>query len=249
MADEHHAAPPVFMIVDGLAFRRACIAHLLQPRMEELHFRVAVASGGSFGLQPSDVGVALVVLGHEPSAMDDLKATVAAIHAEAPGMRLAVLATVEHDGDVVRGAFHAGASAFLTADMDPSLVLRALDFVAAGGTFCSPAALALLERHHGVPVDEDHSADRVTQRQQEVMSYLREGLSNKLIARKMRISEATVKIHVRHIMRRMGVRNRTQVALLAANAANAAGTPADSRARMPIAPLRRGAPPTHLDVA
>jgi DNA-binding NarL/FixJ family response regulator len=53
-------------------------------------------------------------------------------------------------------------------------------------------------------------------RQQEVLSFLRRGISNKLIARELNMTEATVKVHVRQIMRKLGAANRTQVAVIVA---------------------------------
>jgi two-component system nitrate/nitrite response regulator NarL len=50
-----------------------------------------------------------------------------------------------------------------------------------------------------------------------VISHLRDGKSNKLIARELTICEGTVKLHVRRIMRKLGVANRTQAALVATN--------------------------------
>ena len=66
----------------------------------------------------------------------------------------------------------------------------------------------------GTPVH--HPADRaLTPRQQEVLEGLREGKPNKVIARDLQMTEATVKVHVRQIMRKFGATNRTQVVLCA----------------------------------
>lgn len=56
---------------------------------------------------------------------------------------------------------------------------------------------------------------RLTQRQNDIIEGLQLGHSNKMIARKLNIAEATVKIHIRQIMRKLGVNNRTQIALAA----------------------------------
>jgi DNA-binding NarL/FixJ family response regulator len=55
----------------------------------------------------------------------------------------------------------------------------------------------------------------LTERQTHVLDLLRNGLSNKLIARKLEMTEATVKVHVRHLMRKLGAANRTEVAVIA----------------------------------
>jgi two-component system nitrate/nitrite response regulator NarL len=60
-------------------------------------------------------------------------------------------------------------------------------------------------------------AGSLTSKQEEVFNLLRQGQTNKLIARKLGMSEATVKVHVRRIIRRFGVTNRTQAAISAMN--------------------------------
>jgi DNA-binding NarL/FixJ family response regulator len=222
MNDYPSVATSTLLIIDDLPFRRACIVNLLRPYISAMGFSLSSSAAlePSVGLQN---GVAILVLGHEATATERVKETAAYLLAHAPGMRLAVLSTMHQTPDLVRAALRAGASAYLTADMDPALVLRALDLIGAGGAFCSPSALMEScdgqANSHSVQNDnERNGCENATARQQEIMRCLRDGLPNKLIARKMQISEATVKIHVRRIMRRMGVNNRTQVALRVANA-------------------------------
>lgn len=205
------------LILDDLPFRRACIANLLKPHYAALGYALSEHSISSFPLTRESTGVALLVIGPETNASNAIQDAAGRISDAKSDMALAALATMPCEPELVRAAFHAGALAFLTSDMDPSLVLRALDLVAAGGTFCSPAAMSASTPVTSKP-DGERFEREATSRQQEVMRHLREGLSNKSIARRMMISEATVKIHIRHIMRRMGVHNRTQVALHSASA-------------------------------
>ena len=60
------------------------------------------------------------------------------------------------------------------------------------------------------------SGEKLTKRQQEVLSYLQQGLSNKQIAGKMNISEPTVKLHIHGLFYKLGAMNRTQIVLKAA---------------------------------
>ncbi|MGK9168548.1 LuxR C-terminal-related transcriptional regulator [Inquilinus limosus] len=89
---------------------------------------------------------------------------------------------------------------------------------AAGPSSTSPLAT---EAARTAPADDPAFAISVlgalTPRELAVLDWLRQGKSNKQIARELNMSEATVKVHVRHIMRKMGLANRTQVALLAAS--------------------------------
>ena len=60
----------------------------------------------------------------------------------------------------------------------------------------------------------DHGGHPLTAREREIQGLITTGMSNKLIARELGISDGTVKIHVKHLMRKLGARSRLQVALL-----------------------------------
>jgi two-component system, NarL family, nitrate/nitrite response regulator NarL len=66
-------------------------------------------------------------------------------------------------------------------------------------------------------VEPSRPASRLTAKQEEVLQLLRRGQSNKVIASQLGLSEATVKVHLRCIMRKLGVVNRTQVAIASMN--------------------------------
>jgi DNA-binding NarL/FixJ family response regulator len=78
-------------------------------------------------------------------------------------------------------------------------------------------------------VEVPRASDSLTARQREVLTGLKDGLSNKQIARNLDMSEATVKVHVRQVMRKLGALNRTQAAVLALRVVGAS---------RPIAPLQ-----------
>ncbi len=77
--------------------------------------------------------------------------------------------------------------------------------------------------------------DVLTERQQHVLKLLRTGQSNKKIARELNMTEATVKVHVRHVMRKLGASNRTEAAILA--------TKLDLDVPAPVIPIQAGAQP------
>jgi DNA-binding NarL/FixJ family response regulator len=143
----------------------------------------------------------------------------------------------------VVAAFTAGAQGYLYAGTSPQLALQALSFISKGGSYFPPNGLARHRRSAKVvpptiesvsvpAVDEGERrvgrkvntaansganppANELTERQKAVLELLGHGESNKAIARRLNIREGTVKVHVRHIMRRMGATNRTQVAIAA----------------------------------
>jgi DNA-binding CsgD family transcriptional regulator len=121
----------------------------------------------------------------------------------------------------------------MSMGIDPGVALRALGFILCGGTFFPPHALADLSQvsakstgagagtssRSGSPITLPGG---LTSRQREVLDCLRHGRSNKQIARELNMQEATVKVHIRQIMRRLGVKNRVQAAIEATRLADAA---------------------------
>jgi DNA-binding NarL/FixJ family response regulator len=114
---------------------------------------------------------------------------------------------------------------YIPMSLELGPVAHALIFVAAGGTFV-PAELLLTSLQvpaaHDLPaaakpaeVPTPAAMARLTPREVAVLALVGQGKSNKQIARELNRGEATVKVHVRNIMRKLGAANRTQVALLA----------------------------------
>ena len=100
---------------------------------------------------------------------------------------------------------------YLLKDAEPDELLRGIRAAAAGQAPLAPRAASelLADRFEGRPAAE------LTPREREVLEMVAEGLPNKLIARRLEISEATVKAHLTRIFERLGVSDRTQAALWA----------------------------------
>ena len=113
-----------------------------------------------------------------------------------------------HQSRIMRAALKAGAMGFVaTQTASLAVTLAAIRFVQAGGTFV-PADLLLTTRPDGKVA----SHGRLTARQSAVLHHLARGTPNKIIAYELGMSESTVKVHVRNIMRKMGATNRTEAA-------------------------------------
>jgi DNA-binding NarL/FixJ family response regulator len=111
----------------------------------------------------------------------------------------------------IRSALESGARGYITArDTRVPAVIGALRFIKDGGTFV-PIDL-LLSSHAEKAINHIESAptDQLTPRQNAVFLHLKQGKANKLIAYELSMSESTVKIHIRNIMRKMGATNRTE---------------------------------------
>jgi DNA-binding NarL/FixJ family response regulator len=136
-----------------------------------------------------------------------------------PGTPILVAADCD-DRDRALAMLRAGARGFLPTHLGLKVLLAALERVRCGGSY---VPMSLTE-----PADDagqDVSAapfSELTRRQREVLALIAAGLSNKRIAAALPATESTVKAHVKQIIRRLNVDNRTQAALLAARAGGAA---------------------------
>lgn len=120
----------------------------------------------------------------------------AVIHKEFPDSRLIALTTYEGDENA-RRAFAAGMKAYLTKDVRREELIRTIRAVHAGET-CVPEALLT------------HPSPQLSAREIEVLELVVEGLSNKQIALRLRIADTTAKNHVKNILAKLNVEDRTQ---------------------------------------
>ena len=110
----------------------------------------------------------------------------------------------------IRAAISSGAQGYIaTANTAMSAAVAAIRLVKDGGTTVPLDVLLARKNRADIPTSEE-TRSRLTARQMTVLSHLRQGKANKIIAYELGMSESTVKVHVRNIMRRMGATNRTQ---------------------------------------
>src|SRR5437868_2854300 len=141
--------------------------------------------------------------------MDGIAAT-AAIRSALPETEVIALTSVLESTAVV-GAMKAGAIGYLLKDTQAPELRRAIKAAAAGQVQLSPQASAYLMRELRTP----ETIEALTEREMEVLRLLVQGHSNKEIARALQIAEDTVKVHVKHILAKLGVQSRTQAVLYA----------------------------------
>ena len=132
-----------------------------------------------------------------------------------------VLTTFDTDDHVVR-ALRAGASGFLLKDTPPAKIVAAIHAVADGEPAISPQIMRRLMDRVAVAADQYQKAQNrlkaLTEREVEVVRAVASGLSNAEIATALFMSVATVKAHISSILSKLGLDNRTQIALLAHDA-------------------------------
>jgi two-component system nitrate/nitrite response regulator NarL len=149
-----------------------------------------------------------------------------------PGGRIAIVANHYRPAELAL-AFRAGASGYFVNVNCCDAFIKSIELVAMGETVFPPAFLsfaldtksdhgskaALSDEHERAifVTPEDTVAPQLSPREQSILRCLIEGDSNKIIARKLDIAEATVKVHVKAILRKIRVQNRTQAAIWAMN--------------------------------
>jgi two-component system nitrate/nitrite response regulator NarL len=147
---------------------------------------------------------------------------IAVLAAAAPQTPILVAAHCD-DPERAVAILRAGARGFLPTSHSLKVLMGALERVRTGGTY---VPLALTEAISSTPAEKTQLTPwrELTRRQRDVLALISEGKSNKLIADALNMSESTVKAHVKQIIRRLNVANRTQAALLASRASARAVT-------------------------
>ncbi|MEE9319641.1 MAG: response regulator [Granulosicoccus sp.] len=135
-----------------------------------------------------------------------------------PDQRVVILTTSIEESDLLE-ALRLGASGYLLKDMEPDGFVDLLYKAKAGDTVVAPDLTGLLARA-AVSREETGKQDsvnvyRLTPREMDILSHIAKGQSNKDIAIDLGITDGTVKLHVRAVMKKLGVQSRVQAAVLA----------------------------------
>lgn len=118
-------------------------------------------------------------------------------------------------------ALRQGIKGYIPTTLNPAVAIRALRLVQAGGTFVPSDMILPEEPRNEIPSKRPHAVplSNLTARQQEVLDLIRLGKPNKIIAAQLNISESTVKVYVRQIMKKLGAINRTHACYLLSRSA------------------------------
>ena len=133
-----------------------------------------------------------------------------------------LILTTSDDASDLKECLQHEANGYLLKDMDPDDLVVAMRKVIAGETVVAPelaGTLAAIIQNKDESLDEEASSvfSVLSPREMEILSHLTEGQSNKLIARHLGISDGTVKLHVKSILKKLGLHSRVEAAVLAAN--------------------------------
>jgi DNA-binding NarL/FixJ family response regulator len=154
----------------------------------------------------------VVVMDVRMPGTDGIEATAAIT----PGTRVLMLTTFDND-DYVYGALRAGASGFMVKDMDLDDIVTAIRVVASGEALLAPTVTRRLIEH--VVREPGQAAPHprlpITDREREVLTLIGQGAANAEIARRLYITNSTVKTYVGRLLTKFGARDRVHLVIIA----------------------------------
>jgi len=204
-------AMKVFLIDDHALFRGG-LEHLLVRRGIAV---VGTASDGEGALQRiQEVLPEIILLDIRMPTVGGIK-TLKNLRAEGVTVPIVMLTTSSEEEDLV-ASLRFGAQGYLLKDMEPDGLVDALARIEAGQMVVAPEFAPVLARFiqsgpQALPTS--HAFSELTPRELEILGHLGDGQSNKVIARDLGISEGTVKLHVKAILRKLKLGSRVQAAI------------------------------------
>ena len=213
-------------------------SHLLREGLARIlrsaNFRIVASVSCAADLLPSKLQLhqPLFLIIHTGDDFDTAVEQIELFRDQHPGARIAIVADHYRPSEVI-SAFRAGANGYFVDVMACDVLIKSIELVMMGETVFPPAFLSFVLDPEGnrlgqaAPRDENDQAilvgtentlaPQLSTREKLILRCLIEGDSNKCIARKIDIAEATVKVHIKAILRKIRVQNRTQAAIWGMN--------------------------------
>jgi DNA-binding NarL/FixJ family response regulator len=204
------------LVADDQQAVRAGLAALLETQ-DDITVVATAADGQEAVLQSDQHRPDVVLVDIRMPVLDGIAAT-RRICTVADGPRVLVLTTFDLD-EYLYDALQAGASGFLLKDAPPEKLFEAVRVVAAGDALLAPVVTRRLisefARLRPPQRTRSEDLDALTRRELEILGLVATGLSNQEIADRLVLSNETVKTHVSHVLRKLGLRDRAQAVVAA----------------------------------
>ena len=208
------------VFIDRQPMTRECIGETLASYLPEWLVQPISGPADLEGQQnPARASLVILNVHHLEMASAEVARDLKEIDALAPGRPIVIMSDRAEASEVTL-AFELGARGYVSAGMAIAETIGAVRLVASGGTYVPAVVLdtSLAAQAKAAPSNaaERGGATSVafSPRQLQVLGMLQKGKPNKVIAYELGMAEATVKVHIRHIMKKLNACNRTQVVLM-----------------------------------
>ncbi len=205
--------PARLLLVDDHPMLRRGLANLLS-----LEKDVQVVAEASHGLEAlevlNDQDIDLVILDHNMPVLNGIE-TLKKIRELGINTKV-LLFTVSDNSKDVQDALQLSADGYLLKDMEPEQIITDIRKILRGELVISPSLAPILAQAMRKPV-QNNSGYELTDREVQVAQMIAKGMSNKMIGNRLGIAESTVKVHVKHILGKIGLRTRVEIAVWAVN--------------------------------
>ena len=206
------------LLIDAHALTRSCIASLLVGADRKIQVHGCSCIRDADLLLFPQIDLVLWNIGARRITDSALHVDLRMIRQKMPDPPLVVFSK-HNDAAQALDAIRLGACGYIPASLSLPVMIAALRLVMVGGVYIAPVGTGALGAmaQEAVPIFADGPRTSqihggLTNREEEVLALLRQGKPNKLIAYELRMSENTVKVHVRRIIKKLHVMNRTEAA-------------------------------------
>ena len=211
MSDEQNFS---LIVIDDHPLFRKGVADLIS--MDDRLILIGEVASGAEGIElATALNPDLILLDLNMKGMDGIE-TLKQLKRSDIDSRIIMLTVSDNDEDVIT-ALRSGADGYLLKDMEPEDTLRCLHRASQGRIVLCDQLTDLLA--YALREEAAHPASleqaSLTEREDEILKLISEGASNKLIARALDITEGTVKVHVKHILKKLNLRSRVEAAIWA----------------------------------
>lgn len=208
-------SPATILLIDDHPLLRRGIKQLVD--MEEDMTVVGQASNATEGVRIAvELEPDLILLDLNMPDINGIEA-IGMLREQGVGSRIIIFTVSDHEDDVV-AALRAGADGYLLKDMEPEDMIRQLHQAAVGKLVISERLTTLLAQalrsQKPQPAAQPNFAS-LTPREKDILRLIAEGMSNKMIGRTLAISDGTVKVHVKHLLKKLNLRSRVEAAVWA----------------------------------
>jgi two-component system nitrate/nitrite response regulator NarL len=202
------------IIIDDHALFRVGLKGLLEQRNIEV---IGVAADGNEGIElATRLNPDIILLDLRMPGMGGLD-VLKTLREKTQAIPVVMLTTSNEESDLIK-SLRSGAQGYLLKDMEPDELVSALRDIEKGKSVVAQDltdALARMVQGETTMDDNNGPFAELTPREREILCLLADGQSNKLIARNLGISDGTVKLHVKAILRKLGIHSRVEAAVIA----------------------------------